>query len=228
KREVSWTAELAARMPDASLAVGLRGNWDLEAYCPGQSTSGLEHSRFGFNDENGELDAAIQELNAAGLRIAGLHMHGKSAPQSVDVYRAAATVAAEIITSRGLTLDYLDIGGGFYGSMDGAPTFHDYIAAIRKGVGNTLDIRNTTLILEPGGSLVAVPVEMHASVIDVKSVCSTNFIVADASCTNNDPIFRQKKPFDYYKEATAQTTRPDQVNSAFASMVDDRLLTIHA
>src|SRR5699024_3407053 len=115
----------------------------------------MKYNRYGFKAENGELDADIQELNAARVRIAGLHMHRNSATQSVDVYRAAATVAAEIITSRGLTLDYLDIGGGFYGSMDGAPTFHDYIAAIRKGVGNTLDIRNTTLILEPGGSLVA-------------------------------------------------------------------------
>ena len=227
KREVSWTAEFATRMPDASLAVGLRVNWDLEAYCPGQSTNGLEHSRFGFNAENGELDAAIQELNAAGVRIAGLHMHRNSATQSVDVYRAAATVAAEIINSRGLTLDYLDIGGGFYGSMDGAPTFHDYIAAIRKGVENTLDISNTTLILEPGGSLVAVPVEMHASVIDVKSVCSTTFIVADASRTNIDPLFRRKKPFEYCLETTAQTTRPEQVISGFTCMEDDRLMTLH-
>src|SRR5699024_12708853 len=88
-----------------------------------------------------------------------------TAPQRVAVYPAAAPAPPEIIPSRGLTLDYLDIGGGFYGSMDGAPTFHDYIAAIRKGVGNTLDIRNTTLILEPGGSLVAVPVEDRKSVV---------------------------------------------------------------
>src|SRR5699024_8247363 len=117
KREVSWTAEFAARMPDASLAVGLRVNWDLEAYCPGQSTSGLDYGGFGFDYDNDELDGAIQDVNFAGCRIAGLHMHRNSATQSVDVYRAAATVAAEIITSRGLTWDCRDIGGGCYGSM---------------------------------------------------------------------------------------------------------------
>src|SRR5699024_4450940 len=93
KREVSWTAEFAAQSPDASVAVGEQVNYDLETNGPAQSTSALDHSRFGYNAENGELDAAIQELNAAGVRIAGLHMHRNSATQSVDVYRAAATVA---------------------------------------------------------------------------------------------------------------------------------------
>src|SRR5699024_7900381 len=172
-------------------------------------------------------DAAIQELNAAGVRIAVLHMHRNSATESVEVYRAAATVAAGIITSRCLILDYLDIGGGFYGSEGGSPTFDDYIVAIRQVLESTVDINTTTLILEPGGSLVAVPVEMHASVIDVKRVESTTFIVTDASRTNIDPLFRRKKPFDYSLETSAQTTRPVQTISGFTCMEDDRLMTLH-
>ena len=108
KREVIWTAELAGRLPETTLAVGLRVNWDVNSYCPGESTSTSAHSRFGFNPESGELDAAITTLTDAGVNIAGLHMHRNSQTQSIAVFRAAATVAKgslpEISTWTGSTL----------------------------------------------------------------------------------------------------------------------------
>lgn len=226
KREVAWTAELARELPAATFAVGLRVNWDLEAHCPGESTTGDEGSRFGFNTDNGELDQAIQELTAAGVRIAGLHMHRNSRTQSLGVYRAAALVAAELITTRGLELDWIDIGGGFFGSQDGSPTFDDYIAVIRQTLEDVVDVDRTQLIVEPGGSLVAVPVEFHAGVIDVKEAGSSRFVVTDASRTNIDPLFRRQRPYEFRLVTNATQPQPQQIISGFTCMEDDRLMKL--
>lgn len=226
KREVSWTAELAREMPDQTFAVGLRVNWDLNERCPGESTSGGEDSRFGFNADNTELDDAIAELTAAGVRIAGLHMHRNSLSQSLRVFEAAATVAAEIITARDLELDWIDIGGGFFGSDEGSPSFDDYIEVIRKTLENVVDVEKTALIVEPGGSLVAAPVEFHASVIDIKEVKGNTWIVTDASRTNIDPLFRRQRPFQIKLETQTTDTRAVQHVGGFTCMEDDRLMKL--
>lgn len=227
KREVAWTIELARAMPQTQFAVGLRVNWDLESRCPGESTTGDQGSRFGFNAENGELDQVISELRAAGVRIAGLHMHRNSLTQSLGVYRAAAAEAAELIISRGLDLDWIDIGGGFFGSEDASPTFDDYVAAIRQTLDGVVDVERTRLIVEPGGSLVAVPVEFHASVIDVKEAGASTFVVTDASRTNIDPLFRRKRPFEVRLDTEVSATVPQQIISGFTCMEDDRLMTLN-
>lgn len=224
KREVAWTAELAREMPHTEFAVGLRVNWDLESRCPGESVTGDdEDGRFGFNAENGELGQAIADLTAAGVRIAGVHMHRNSLTQSLGVYRASATVAAELITSHNLDLDWVDIGGGFFGSVDGSPTFDDYVSVIREALDPVVDVERTRLIVEPGGSLVAVPMEFHASVLDVKKAGSSTFVVTNASRTDIDPLFRRKRPFEITIDTESTEPHPEQIVGGFTCMEDDRL-----
>ncbi|WP_125106994.1 hypothetical protein [Gulosibacter massiliensis] len=226
KREVEWAAELGREQPDAGLAVGLRVNWDLEERVPGESTTGAAGSRFGFNVENGELDAAIARLRTGGVRLAGLHMHRNSRSQSVDVYRASASLAAELIVERGLELDWVDIGGGFFGSLDDSPTFDDYVGAIRECLVGAVDPARTRLIVEPGGSLTAVPIEFHASVVDVKWVGDNRIVVTDTSRTDLDPLFRRRRPFAVDLTTASSATVPTQIVSGFTCMEDDRLLTL--
>lgn len=223
KREVTWTAELARENPDREFAVGLRINWNLEEHCPGESTTGDEGSRFGFDVASGELDRVIEELTDAGVRIAGLHMHRNSLTQSLNVYRAAATVAAGIIRSRELELEWLDIGGGFFGSADGSPTFDDYVRVIREVLEGVIDPEETCLVVEPGGSLIAVPVEFHAGVLDVKDVGSRRVVVTDASRVDIDPLFRRVRPFDVALDTESLHSVPEQIVSGFTCMEDDRL-----
>jgi len=226
KREVGWAAELALQEPETQFSVGLRVNWDLNAYCPGESHSGNAASRFGFNPENGELDRAINTLTEAGVRIGGLHMHRNSYTQSVDVFRASATVAKELITTRNLALDWLDIGGGFFGAEHGSPTFEDYVVAVKDTLQGVVDPQRTRLIVEPGASFVAVPLELHAGVLDVKDVEDTTFVVTDGSRTNIDPLFRRQRPYEYRLETTATTTRGLQTVSGYTCMEDDRLMNL--
>lgn len=223
RREVTWAAELAREEPTLSLAVGLRVNWDLEALCPGESTTGDEGSRFGFSVDTGALDRAIEELTDAGVRLAGLHMHRNSLTQSLGVYRAAATVAADLIATRSLDLDWVDIGGGFFGNLEGSPSFDDYVRVIREVLDPVVDPTRTRLVVEPGGSVIAVPVEFHAAVLDVKDVGERRHVVTNASRTDIDPLFRRRRPFAVTTDSTSEQRLPEQIIGGFTCMEDDRL-----
>ncbi|AGS35329.1 diaminopimelate decarboxylase [Corynebacterium maris DSM 45190] len=227
KREVAWTAELARQWPEEEFAVGLRVNWDLASRVPGESVVGdKDDGRFGFDYQNDEFDDAIAELRAAGVRVSGLHMHRNSFHQSLEVFQASATVAAELITSRELELDWVDVGGGFFGSVEGSPTFDDYVSVIRKVLEPVVDVDKTRLIVEPGGSLVAVPMEFHASVLDVKEINGKTYLVTDASRTDIDPLFRRRRPFAVDLETNSTHTLPTQIVGGFTCMDDDRLTTL--
>lgn len=224
KREVTWAAELAREHPDTEIAVGLRVNLGLASLVANEQHDG--GSRFGFDADNGEFDGAITELTAAGVRIAGLHLHRSSLTPSPEVHRAAASTVAHLIRSRGLELDWVDAGGGFVGSVAGSPTFEDYVAAIHAELAGVLDTTSTRLIVEPGGSLIAVPVEFHASVIDTKDVGSRRFVVTDGSRTNIDPLFRRKRLLDVFLDTDSIEPYPEQILTGFTCMEDDRILQL--
>ncbi|MCU4295657.1 hypothetical protein D3I60_00920 [Brevibacterium permense] len=226
-REVRWAAELAREKPDLDVRVGLRVNWDLERLCPGESTVGDQSSRFGFDFGNGSLGEAIAELTTAGAKVAGLHMHRNSRTSSPKVFQASAAVASEIISTLGLELDWLDIGGGFFGSLNDAARFDEYISGIRSTLTDVVDPRRTQLVIEPGGSVIAAPVELHAQVLDVKDIGRQRFVITDTSRVDLDPLFRKTTPFDIRAEAAAQQTHPEQVIAGFTCMEDDRLLVLN-
>ena len=227
KREVAWASELAAEHPDREFAVGLRANWDLLARSPGDTVvGGLREGRFGFDLGNGEFDRAIADLTAAGVRVAGLHMHRNSLTQSAEVFRALAVTAGEIIQSRGLTPEWVDVGGGFFGREEGHPTFDDYVATIRQALDPFVDAAHTRLIVEPGASLVAVPFEFHASVLDTKKINDTTFLVTDASRTDIDPLFRRQRPFAVEIDTESTRILPTQVVGGFTLMEDDRITVL--
>lgn len=226
KREVRWAAEFAKEQPKLTLSVGLRVNWNLEERCPGESTTSGKDSRFGFNVENGELGAAMSALKSAGVRVAGLHMHRNSLTQSLGVYQASAELAAELISEFDLDLDWVDIGGGFFGSPAGTPTFDQYVSTIRRALEGTVDIERTQLIVEPGGSLIAVPVEFHSQVVDVKDVGDHRYVVTDASRTDIDPLFRRQREFDVRIDAASEESISEQVICGFTCMEDDRLTVL--
>lgn len=226
KREVRWAAELAAEDPSLNVRVGLRVNWDLDALCPGQSTVVGDMSRFGFDYVNGEFEAAIVQLTDAGVSVAGLHMHRNSRSNSPQVYQAAAGVAREIISTFDLELDWIDIGGGFFGSLDDTALFDDYISCIRAELEGAVDLSRTRLVIEPGGSVIAAPVEFHAQVLDTKDIGQRRFVITNVSRTDIDPLFRKQAPYYIVTEAAADTNHPEQVIAGFTCMEDDRLMVL--
>lgn len=220
RRELRWVIERAARGERID-GVGLRVNWDVNRDAPDHTASGAAGLRFGFHVERGDLDSAVEELRAAGGRVAGLHLHVTSLTRALDTYVSAGRTACELITRHGLELDWLDLGGGFFGgTSDRFPSPDEYVATIRETVGDVVDPKRTRLILEPGAALVAVPFDLHTSVVDSKPVQDHLIVVTDGSRTNLDPFLR-KSAYEHTVVSEGEPCPTPQVVSGFTCLDND-------
>lgn len=205
-------------------SVGIRVNFDIEGMCPGQSQEPKEGGRFGFCYENGELGLAISRIRSTGIRLAGLHLHVSSKTRGVEIYAAIAKMAVRIAREYNLTLDYIDIGGGFFGGLPDKPQFEDYLDSVRSILSDYFQPENTRLIVEPGMALIGAPVQFITSVIDVKKTTYNRFAVIDGSRTNIDPLMT--KSFYFCEVLRKETNRENiskQVIAGFTCMEHDRL-----
>ena len=218
KREIRWLTK-----EDIPAAVGIRVNFDLEKYCPKESQCGSEGGRFGFCYENGELAKVFSELKGTKIKVAGLHLHCSSKTRSVEVYLAIANICCEIKRKYQLELEYIDIGGGFFGGISGKPDFEEYFQIISSVLCKCFDKSITKLIVEPGISLIGSPIDYVTSVVDVKETTYNKFVVTDGSRTNIDPLMR-KNQYHYsikYKDNNRKKYKK-QVISGYTCMEDDR------
>lgn len=138
QREIEWLTEV----PLTKRKVGIRINFDIEEMCPGQSQCPEEGGRFGFCYENGELSKAIMKLKENKVRICGIHLHTSSKSRELDIYRAIAEVACKIKQEYELDLDYVDVGGGFFGGLPTKPQFDEYIILIESILSKSFDKLN--------------------------------------------------------------------------------------
>lgn len=118
------------------------------------------------------------------------------------------------------------MGGGFFGGdSDRFPTPDQYVTAIRDALGDAVDPARTRLIIEPGAALVAVPFELHTSVIDTKPVQDHVIIVTDGSRTNLDPFLR-KSAYEHTVHGDGEPCPTPQIVSGFTCLDNDRLMTL--
>lgn len=193
KREINWLCESKKKYE-----IGIRVNFDIEKYCNNQSQCGNEGGRFGFCYENGELKKAINLLKANDISISGLHMHVSSKTRSIEIYKVISEIAVNIIKEFKLDLKYIDVGGGFFGGMPNKPQFSDYIEEISNIIKTVLNPNKTTLIVEPGISLVGSPFSYITTIIDTKDTTYNRFVVIDGSRTNIDPLMNKSSYFHEY------------------------------
>lgn len=225
-REIDWLRSLDDK---TEYKVGLRVNFDIEKYCPGESACGEEGGRFGFCYENGELRRAIEKINGFDhVKLSGLHFHTSSKTRSVSIYHAIATAAVKIIKDYRLQLSYIDIGGGYFGGLPTKPSFYQYFSSIKAVLSQIRDLENITIIVEPGASLIASPISFHTSVIDVKLTNRNVFITTDGSRNDIDPLMT-KSNYLFTIEPSDQERRniiAKQIISGFTCMEHDRLFTL--
>lgn len=229
KRELDWLEESGLK----AVNVGLRVNFDLEAECPGETTPGAAGGRFGFSYETGDLKAAIDRLAAMGVKLSGLHLHVSSKTRSVRIYRALARMACRIKKEYDLKLDYIDIGGGYFGGMDDRPKFPDYMKAVREELLEAFDQRETMLVVEPGTSLITPPIEYVTTVVDCKDTHVGRFVVTDGSRSDIDPLHAKSSYFHKLlysaakeNEASDRKIFKEQVICGYTCMENDRLFTV--
>ena len=229
KRELDWLEESGLK----DVKVGLRVNFDLEKMCPGETTPGADGGRFGFSYETGALKEAMNRLERMGVKLSGLHLHVSSRTRSITIYRALAKMACDIKKEYHLKLDYVDIGGGYFGGMDNRPKFPDYMKAIREELLEAYTPEETMLIVEPGTSLITPPIEYLTTVVDCKDTHAGRFVITDGSRSDVDPLHGKTSYFhkllyaaDEEEQGAEREVFEKQVICGYTCMENDRLFTV--
>ena len=206
--------------------IGIRINFDLESKCPNETVMGELGGRFGFNYENGEFFNAIKELKKINyIEVIGIHLHNSTKTRSLNIYRAISEMAVKIKNEfRELKLEYVDIGGGFFGGLKDKPQFIEYATEITKILEKSFP-KNTYLIIEPGASLIASPISFISTVISEKKVKANRILTIDGSCNNINPLMRDKKfNIKINRKIKSKEIINDQVIAGYTCMENDILL----
>lgn len=224
KRELEWLEEL---QPNKQYSVGLRLNVNISHVSPEDADGENDNSRFGFSDETSEFEDAIKKIESLEhVRLAGLHIHRTSHSRSIRFYKASISYACETIEKYSLKLDYLDVGGGYFGIFPNKPTYQDYSDAFHE-VLTTHGLEHLTVIVEPGNALVASCFSFLSEVIDVKHVEDKLwFITTDGSRNDLDPFFKKSS---YLSEIIYKKEKPiveQQVVSGCTCLEYDRMFTL--
>lgn len=189
-RELEWLKDLPA---EGVWNVGLRLSVNISDVSPEDEGQENDFSRFGFNDSTSEFADALSAIQSvAQVRLAGLHIHRTSHSRSVRFYRRSVAYAAKVIRKYGLDLNYLDVGGGYFGIFRNAPTFTEYSEAIYQSLAEH-GLERLSVIVEPGNALTASAFTYFSTVIDTKELPGIRIITTDGSRNDVDPFFNRKK-----------------------------------
>ena len=225
KRELEWLSYLPK---DNKYNIGLRLNINISSVSPEDADQDNDNSRFGFSDETAEFREAIENIgNLPNVRLAGLHIHRTAHNRSIHFYENSIHYACDIIHKYGLELDYLDVGGGYFGIFPNKPTYLQYSEAFYRVLKqNSLD--HLCIIVEPGNALVASCFFFLSEVIDVKQVQPDLwFITTDGSRNDVDPFFRKSSYLDeeFYFNDDSEPVK-EQIVSGCTCLEYDRLFSL--
>lgn len=199
-RELQWLSELPE---EGNYGVGLRVNVNIADISPDDSKENDTFSRFGFSVASGEFDKAIEYIDKLkNVKLVGLHFHRTSKTRSVEFYRHLSQFAAGVIKGHNLNLEYLDMGGGYFGIFPNSPTFQDYAGCFCNALKDVIDPVKTKFIVEPGNALTASAFKYVATVIDVKQQPELSIVTTDGSRNDIDPLFQKQR---YLKKVVYST-----------------------
>jgi len=187
-RELEWLKELPS---DGLYKIGIRLSVNISDVSLEDAEGENDFSRFGFNDETEEFSNALETVRSIPqVKLAGLHIHRTSHSRSVRFYKRSVAYAASVIKKYHLDLDYLDVGGGYYGIFRNAPTFDDYVAAIYESLQKQ-GLEKLVIIVEPGNALTALSFTYYSQVIDVKQLPDCRILTTDGTRNDIDPFFHK-------------------------------------
>lgn len=225
--ELSWLSRLASEYPAQTFSIGIRANFDLEKMCPGETTMGEISGRFGFCYETGKFAEALQILrDIPNVSVTGLHLHSSSKSRSVKIFRSIAQMACKLQQEFGLSLSYVDLGGGYCGGMEGRPEYPDYFPAVAEELSKCFTPEKTKLIVEPGISLISKCSTFVTSVFDTRDIKGTRYVMTDGSRFNIDATMIKTSHLFHIieKEQTNEMpVIPQQVISGYTCMECDRM-----
>lgn len=187
-RELEWLKELPS---DGFYKIGIRLGVNISDVSLEDADGENDFSRFGFNDVTDEFAYAIESIRSIPqVKLVGLHIHRTCHSRSVRFYKRSVAYAASVIKKYHLDLDYLDIGGGYYGIFPNAPTFDDYVTAIYESLQKQ-SLEKLAIIVEPGNALTASAFTYYSRVIDVKQLSDCRILTTDGTRNDIDPFFHK-------------------------------------
>lgn len=224
KRELEWLNDLNK---NHQYKVGLRLNINISHVSDGDADGDNDNSRFGFSDETTEFADAVNYISSLpNVSLEGLHIHRTTHSRSVRFYERSIGFACNVIKKYDLDLNYLDVGGGYFGIFPNKPTYQEYSNAFYKVLrANGLD--HLCLIVEPGNALVASCYTFISEVIDHKEVEEGHwFITTDGSRNDIDPFFKKSGYMDEEIYLNASPKVRLQTISGCTCLEYDRLFTL--
>lgn len=224
KREIEWLKDLPQ---DKNYKIGLRLNINISHVSLEDADGENDNSRFGLSDDTSEFSAALDTINQlSNVTLCGLHIHRTAHSRSIRFYRNSIAYACSVIKKYNLNLDYLDVGGGYFGIFPNKPTYQEYSDAFYE-VLHQHGLEHLCVIVEPGNALVASCFEFLSEVIDVKNVEEDRwFITTDGSRNDIDPFFKKS---GYLDEEIYQHDTPnvkEQIISGCTCLEYDRMFTL--
>ena len=161
--------------------ITLRVNPNVDPKTHRYIATGLKESKFGIAMDEA-IDAFVEASTLPHVRVVGVDQHIGSQITEAGPFLEAVERVAELITrlrAKGLTIDYLDIGGGI-----GIP-YDDHVppspAMIADSVLPVLKSLNITLILEPGRVIAGNAGVFVTQVLRVKETGEKHFVVVDGA-----------------------------------------------
>lgn len=229
KRELVWLKELDAQVPDGikKYKVGIRLNINISYVSPEDADGDNDNSRFGFSDETTEFEDAIAMISKMpNVKLAGLHIHRTTHSRSIRFYKQSIEFACKTIEKYGLKLDYLDVGGGYFGIFPNKPTYQEYSDAFCE-VLTSHGLQDLCVIVEPGNALVASSFAFLSEVIDVKHVEDDLwFATTDGSRNDLDPFFKKSGYLSEVLYALGTPVVKEQIVSGCTCLEYDRMFTL--
>lgn len=224
KREIDWLSELPQ---NKQYNIGLRLNINISHISPEDADGDDDDSRFGLSDDTPEFRQAIETINnMPHIKLAGLHIHRTAHSRSVRFYQKSIDYACKAIKKYNLKLDYLDIGGGYFGIFPNKPTYQQYSDSFYE-VLKSHELNNLCIIVEPGNALVASSFDFLTEVIDVKNIEDDKwFITTDGSRNDVDPFFKKTSYLDEEIYLNNSDIVNKQIVSGCTCLEYDRLFTL--
>lgn len=223
-RELEWLKE---ERFDEEVSVGIRVNFNLEKECPGETAMGLDGGRFGFSLENGDLEKVVKEIDELeNVKVSGIHLHNSTKTRSLNIYKVLARKACEISKLFDYELEYVDIGGGFFGGLENKPSYYNYMKVISDELRKCFNSKYTKLIVEPGAALIASPVSFMCEVVDVKDTYNNRIVTVNGSRNNIDPLMNKNNYFLEINYNSKKNKIKEQIICGYTCMENDRLIKL--
>ena len=179
-QELHQINHIAEKM-NVTAPVAIRVNPDIDPETHPYISTGLKENKFGI-----PIDSALEEYTlAAGLhhlKITGISCHIGSQLTQLNPFidtLGSLMVCIKRLEEIGIHIDYLDLGGGLGITYDSENPPHptEYAGAIKAA----LDMKDLTLILEPGRVIMGNAGILVTKVLYTKSMEEKRFFIVDAA-----------------------------------------------